>query len=149
MRFHPVTIRRATAADPVAILGCLRLAFEPYRESYTPDAYQDTVLTPETIHNRLASMSVLVAVATDGRIVGTLSQQVVGHDEGHLRGMAVLPAYMGPGVAEQLLFTAERELRDRLCSRISLDTTEPLRPGLSEVAQVTSMRVERAAVMVA
>lgn len=123
----PVTVRRATAADAAAILGCLRSAFEPYRESYTSDAYQDTVLTPETIHDRLASMSVLVAVATDSTTVGTLSHQVMGHDEGHLRGMAVLPAYMGTGVAEQLLLTAERELRDRQCSRISPDTTEPLR----------------------
>jgi hypothetical protein len=58
-----VTIRPATAADADAIPACLRSAFEPYRENCTADAYRDTVLTAKTIHDRLASMSVLVAVS--------------------------------------------------------------------------------------
>jgi len=41
-------IRNATYEDCSAILECLRSAFAPYRESYTPDAFLDTVLTPET-----------------------------------------------------------------------------------------------------
>ena len=122
-----MSIRKATSADAEGILGCLRAAFEPYRESYTPDAYRDTVLTAESLDERLASMSVLVAVTPEGAIVGTLAHQGIGIDEGHLRGMAVLPEYAGTGVAEQLLTRAERELRDLRCSRVSLDTTEPLR----------------------
>jgi hypothetical protein len=43
-----VSIRRARPTDAGAILECLRSAFEPYRASYTPDAYRDTVLTSET-----------------------------------------------------------------------------------------------------
>jgi GNAT superfamily N-acetyltransferase len=46
--------------------------------------------------------------------------------EGHVRGMAVLPEWRGHGVADQLLETVDSEFRSRECSRISLDTTEPL-----------------------
>ena len=40
--------------------------------------------------------------------------------------MAVLPAWQGAGVAALLLDAAERELRDKGCSLVTLDTTEPL-----------------------
>jgi GNAT superfamily N-acetyltransferase len=122
-----VAIRKATSADAEGILRCLRAAFEPYRESYTPDAYRDTVLTSESLDERFASMSVLVAVTPEGTIVGTVAHHGIGIDEGHLRGMAVLPDHAGTGVAEQLLMRAERELGDLRCLRVSLDTTEPLR----------------------
>jgi GNAT superfamily N-acetyltransferase len=122
-----VSIRKAESADAGAILRCLRSAFEPYRESYTPDAYRDTVLTSESISERFASMSVLVAVTPDGTIVGTISHQVIGGEEGHVRGMAVLPEYAGTGVADRLLTATEGVLRDQGCSRVSLDTTAPLR----------------------
>jgi ribosomal protein S18 acetylase RimI-like enzyme len=61
---------------------------------------------------------------------GTVAWQVAGPAEGHLRGVAVLPAHAGTGVAEQLLTAAERALRERGCVRISLDTTEPLRRAI-------------------
>ena len=108
------------------ILDCLRIAFEPYRISYTPGAFADTVLSPETIQQRLASMCIFVAVNDDSGIVGTVGCAVVDAHEGHLRGMAVLPEWQGRGVAEQLLQAAEAELASSLCSRITLDTTEPL-----------------------
>src|SRR5205807_10201216 len=41
--------RNATYEDCSAILECLRPAFAPYRESYTPEAFLDTVLSPETL----------------------------------------------------------------------------------------------------
>ncbi len=41
--------------------------------------------------------------------------------------MAVLPEWQGRGVAEQLLRAVEDHLRSRGCSRITLDTTEPLK----------------------
>jgi GNAT superfamily N-acetyltransferase len=119
-------IRKATPADAGAILECLRSAFEPYRSRYTPDAYRDTTLTPETILARLASMSVLVAVAPDADIVGTIASAVSETGVGHLRGMAVLPSWQGAGVAAVLLDAAERELRAKGCSLVTLDTTEPL-----------------------
>ena len=126
MTASPFTVRHATPADAGAILDCLYSAFEPYRARYTPDGYRDTTLAPETIRERLASMSVLVAVDRGGEIVGTIACAVASAGVGHLRGMAVLPTWQGAGVAALLLDAAERELRDKGCSLVTLDTTEPL-----------------------
>ena len=124
-----VAIRRATAGDAQGILDCLAAAFEPYRTSYTREAYLDTVLTPETIQRRLQSMTVLVAIA-DACVIGTIACSMIHHQEGHLRGMAVLPEWLGRGIAERLLLAAEGELAQRGCSRITLDTTEPLQRAM-------------------
>jgi ribosomal protein S18 acetylase RimI-like enzyme len=120
------SVRDAAAADADGVLRCLSAAFEPYRDQYSADAWRDTVLSAETIHDRLSSMSVLVAVTPAGEIVGTIASQVVSPEEGHLRGMAVLPAWQGAGVAGALLKAAERRLGAGRCARISLDTTAPL-----------------------
>jgi len=121
-----VTIRRATIADSDGILDCLRLAFEPYRERYSPAAYADTVMSADTIERRLSAMVVLVANDPSGAIVGTIGYSMMDHVEGHLRGMAVAPDRHGTGVGQRLLDRAERDLKQLGCSRITLDTTEPL-----------------------
>jgi len=123
-------IRKAAAEDAPAILHCLAMAFAPYRASYTPGAWLDTVLTPETIAQRLGTMSVLVAVSPQESIVGTIACAAIEPTEGHLRGMAVLPAWQGGGVAEALLLAAEAELVNQSCVRITLDTTEPLQRAM-------------------
>ena len=120
------TIRKAQAEDARGILDCLETAFEPYRTSYTLAGFRDTVLTPETIHTRLATMTAFVATDGSGRVIGTVAGGTVDRSEGHLRGMAVLPDWQGRGVAEQLLTTVEGHLRSIGCSRVTLDTTEPL-----------------------
>lgn len=122
-----MTVRRAEEQDAPAILACLRAAFEPYRERYTPGAFVDTVLTPERLGTRLQAMRVFVAIAPDGVLAGTIAAAVVDGQEGHLRGMAVAPEWQGRGVAQRLLATAIAELRASGCTRVTLDTTEPLR----------------------
>ena len=121
------TIRKAQAGDASGILDCLETAFEPYRTSYTPEGFRDTILTPETIHTRLGTMTAFVATDESGRVIGTVAGGGVDQSEGHLRGMAVLPEWQGRGVAGQLLRRVEDHLRGMGCSRITLDTTEPLR----------------------
>ena len=120
------SIRRATTDDADTILDCLRSAFEPYRDRYTPEAFLDTTLTADTVRARLAAMAVFVAAGPSGEVVGTIACAPVGGGEGHLRGMAVLPAWHGRGVAGKLLEAAEAELRRKGCTRVTLDTTEPL-----------------------
>jgi GNAT superfamily N-acetyltransferase len=131
------TIRKAGVEDALGILKCLIAAFEPYRQQYTPEGFRDTTLTAETVHQRLGTMSVYVAIDEPNRrtVVGTIGCNVVGQEhggslEGHIRGMAVLPEWQGRGVAEQLLATAEQELRTRGCARITLDTTAPLQRAI-------------------
>jgi ribosomal protein S18 acetylase RimI-like enzyme len=103
----------------------LRSAFAPYERDYTPAAYQDTVLTRETLDRRLHDMCVLVAV-NKSEVVGTLAYNVMPGGHGHLRGMAVIPECQGRGIASRLLHQAEFELRAHHCRRSTLDTTAPL-----------------------
>jgi len=125
-----VSVRKATSADASGILARLSAAFEVYRDSYTPAAFADTILTPETLHGRLQVMTVSVATETSGEIVGTIACSVVNPEEGHIRGMAVLPTAQGSGVAGRLLAHAEAYFRQRNCERVSLDTTAPLKRAI-------------------
>lgn len=111
-------------------MTCLRAAFDEYRESYTPAAFEDTVLSPARLRKRMDEMSLFVAVTEEGAIVGTVGCGWVDRDEGHLRGMAVRPDRAGTGVAQRLLEAAEHELRQRRCSRVTLDTTAPLQRAI-------------------
>lgn len=123
-------IRPASNADAAGILQCLAEAFEPYRESYSVAGFLDTVLTPETLAQRLKSMTVFVAVTQSGTVVGTVACSVIDQEEGHLRGMAVRTGWHGTGLAQRLLDRAESELRARKCSRVTLDTTAPLQRAM-------------------
>jgi GNAT superfamily N-acetyltransferase len=125
MTSPPFRIGRATLDDADGILNCLRAAFEPYRTQYTPGAYADTIMTADTVRQRIQGMTVLVARRDAGPIIGTIGADV--HEtEGHLRGMAVAPSSQGSGVADQLLHAIETELRAEGCTRVTLDTTAPL-----------------------
>jgi len=124
------SIRRATKEDAAGILACLRAAFEGYRDLYTSAAFLDTVLTPETLKERFEKMAVFVAVSSAQGIIGTIACGVASEEEGHLRGMAVFPSICGTGIAAQLLNQAESELSARGCTRITLDTTEPLKRAM-------------------
>ena len=124
------SIRRAKLEDAAGILDCLRLAFEPYRQMYSPQGFRDTVLTPETLPARLEAMSVFVAVTARHQIIGTIGYAPISgqESEGHIRGMAVHPDWQGAqhGVATALLAIAEEHLRKQACTRVTLDTTAPL-----------------------
>jgi GNAT superfamily N-acetyltransferase len=121
-----VSIRKAKGEDSPGILACLREAFEEFRERYTREGFLETVLTPTRLGERLEAMSVFVAVNSREQVVGTIASSVVSLEEGHLRGMAVLPSMRGTGIAAQLLRRAEAELAQFRCARVTLDTTEPL-----------------------
>ena len=125
-----MSIRKATSADACGILACLSAAFEVYRDSYTHAAFADTILTPETIQRRLQEMTVFVETEKSGVIVGTIACGVVNPEEGHIRGMAILPTAQGRGIAAGLLTHAEAHFRQNNCNRISLDTTAPLKRAI-------------------
>jgi ribosomal protein S18 acetylase RimI-like enzyme len=124
-----IAIRRAQVEEAESICDCLKSAFEPFRSHYTPGAFQDTVPGPAALRQRLVDMTVYVAITPNDEIVGTIASSVEGV-EGHLRGMAVRPAWQGRGIAEQLLLTAQGDLIASGCTRITLDTTMPLRRAI-------------------
>jgi ribosomal protein S18 acetylase RimI-like enzyme len=125
-----ITIRRALVGEAGGVRRCLASAFEPFRYQYTRDAFEDTVPTADAIRERMGKLSVYVAVAGTREIVGTAAYRVEG-DEGHMRGMAVHPAWQGHGIADRLLRTVESDLLAAGCARITLDTTEPLHRAIS------------------
>jgi GNAT superfamily N-acetyltransferase len=118
-------IRPAVEADRTGILKCLREAFEPYRRQYTTEALKDTVLDSDFLTARMRTMHIVVAEA-DAQVIGTIAGVEHEPGEGHLRGMAVLPEFKGTGLAAQLLEAIEAWLRTRGCTRVTLNTTEPL-----------------------
>src|SRR5205085_10387464 len=71
-----------------------------------------------------------VAASETGEVFGTISCAALERGEGHIRGMAVLPAWQGTPIAQRLLATAEQELRRQGCNRASLDTTAPLQRAI-------------------
>lgn len=123
-RVNSFQIRRATEDDGREILACLAAAFAPFREQYTPDAFADTVLDSFTLQARIREMCLFVAMSNE-TIVGTIGCKAAG-EEGHLRGMAVLPEWQGTEVASALLEAAETELLTAGCKFVTLDTTRPL-----------------------
>lgn len=127
---HEFTIRPAKLDDARAILQCLRSAFEPYRNQYTPQAYLDTVMAPDSVIERLRDMTLLVALDVQKNLVGTIGGAAVSVGEGHLRGMAVPPQHQGRGIAQLLLDAMEKLLRNEGCTRITLDTTKPLQRAI-------------------
>ncbi len=81
----------------------------------------------------MREMCVLVALSrtadSEGKIAGTIGCKANG-EEGHLRGMAVLPEWQGTAVASALLAAAEAELRNAGCKYVTLDTTMPLQRAI-------------------
>ncbi len=126
---HPLRtkIRIARVADVPGLLACLDAAFLPFRGAYTPRAYTATVLSESTARRRLRSMTVLIAEDRRHRIVGTVSIQRASPRHAHLRGMAVVPALQGSGVATALVDQAIERAGDLGFERITLETTRPLR----------------------
>lgn len=126
MQSAKFVIRKANPSAGPAILTCLQSAFEPFRAEYTAEAFEDTILTPDSLALRFSTMQIYVAEAPDGQIVGTIACNVSNPAEGHLRGMAVAPAWQGSGVAGALLRAAEAALAEQGCIRVTLDTTQVL-----------------------
>jgi ribosomal protein S18 acetylase RimI-like enzyme len=120
------TIRRARPEDLAGVGECLAAAFEPYRASYTDGAYGDTVPSLNELSRRAENLRIFAAVDRRGRVVATVGAGLVSPSEGHLRGMAVLPEHQGEGLADEMLATAEAELKTAGCTRVTLDTTQPL-----------------------
>jgi len=75
-------------------------------------------------------MTVLVAVDAQDNVAGTIAGVAVSSSESYLRGMAVPPEGHGRGVRQRLLQAMEKHLIGGGCTRVSLDTTEPLQRAM-------------------
>ena len=121
-------IRLAEYQDAKEIHEVILSAFEEYRHYYTPEGFVDTVMSEETTIERTKEMSLYVAVDQEGLIIGTIGWQKVSTDEGHIRGMAVIPKRQGKtSPAATLLKIVEDDARSKGCNILTLDTTKVLK----------------------
>lgn len=121
-------IRLATIEDAKAVHEVLIAAFEEYRFFYSPAGFTDTVLSEEEAKDRIKEMKVYVAVDRNGKIIGTIGWQKLNKEEGHIRGMGVIPSRQGKrSPATMLLKCVEREAQLENCKILTLDTTEILK----------------------
>ena len=128
-------VRRATENDVPLVLMRLHEAFASFRDAYTPGAWADTVLDRESCRRRVQSMSVFLAFEGDEDAIGTIAcaaqEPATPERDGHIRGMAVRPAWYGTGVADALLNAALQELRSSGCVSATLDTVAPLERAIA------------------
>jgi ribosomal protein S18 acetylase RimI-like enzyme len=87
-------------------------------------------------------MTVYVADVPDFEVVATLASSIDGK-EGHLRGMAVLPAWQGHFVADHLLRSVEDDLVEAGCERLTLGTALPLERAIRFYERHGFLRSER------
>ena len=118
--------RNATYEDCCAILECLRPAFAPYRESYTPEAFLDTVLTPETLAIRGGLPCGEGALRHPPKPCKRWFRRLRRTCPLQPRPTSPIGGGKGSGVSTCLLERAEDELRKAGCGIVTLDTTEPL-----------------------
>ncbi|MFX1494890.1 MAG: GNAT family N-acetyltransferase [Promethearchaeota archaeon] len=122
------TIRLATIKDAKAVHEVLLAAFEDYRSFYSPEGFTDTILSEQRAKDRIKEMKVYLAVDQHGKIIGTIGWQKLNKDEGHIRGMGVIPSQQGRnGPAALLLRQVERDAQLENCKILTLDTTEILK----------------------
>ena len=73
-------------------------------------------------------MRLSLILVKNGMVIGTIGWQKVSENEGHIRGMAVLPERQGKNSpATALLQVVENDARSKVCTYLTLDTTAPLK----------------------
>jgi hypothetical protein len=101
------SVRKAFIADAVQILDCLKEAFAPFRDAYTPEAFLDTVLTPAALEQRLKIMPCLWPWTVPRTLWGlwAVSSQ--------LQGKVIFAAW------RYVRFGKAQALRQNCCNRLS------------------------------
>jgi N-acetylglutamate synthase-like GNAT family acetyltransferase len=121
-------IRKANPQDAKNIHEVIFSAFEEYRNYYSSEGFEDTVMSEELVLKRMKFMTIYVAVDKKGKIIGTIGWQRISEEEGHVRGMAVLPEWWGSNSpASALLHIVEKDAFINKCQYLTLDTTAILK----------------------
>lgn len=126
-----VKIKRAVREEVQEIHRVLSESFEPYRRSYTQEAYNVTVVSSEEIQKRIddPEIEVLVAVCDD-KIIGTATINLQAKEELYIASMGVRPATQGKGTGRRILEEIQRRAKQKKCKTISLECYEPLKSAI-------------------
>jgi len=116
-----VEIRLAQPGDEKDISSLIFEAFSPFRDKYTPDAFEYTAASVETVRERFPEGPVWLAYI-GGEPVGTVS----GLPEDvrfYIRSMAIKPTVQRAGIGQRLLDTLEAFAREAGYTKLYLYTT--------------------------
>lgn len=106
-------IRRADVTDAAAIADVLRRAFLEFEPLYTPQGFAATTPAEFQIRRRIEEGPAWVALWQD-EIAGTAAAVLQGEKGLYVRGVAVLPAARGCGIAEAMMQEVERFARNEV-----------------------------------
>ncbi len=135
-----VEIRLAVLGDEAAIATLIFEAFLPFRDQYTPDAFDYTAASDDTISERFAEGPMWLAYI-DGEAVGTVSG-LPEEERFYIRSMAVKPSAQGKQVGQKLLDVLEKHARKEDFEKLYLYTTFVL-PGARPLYEKNGFYVVR------
>jgi N-acetylglutamate synthase-like GNAT family acetyltransferase len=110
----------------------LSKAFEPYRNHYTDEALNATILSPDIIKNRILNQKYeIFVVKIDKQIVGTVSLSMKDQYQLYIRSMAVHPEYQKRGIGLFILKNISKFAKRKNIKTISLETSKPLKRAIN------------------
>lgn len=122
-----IEIRNAKNFDIQAIYEVLSEAFQPYRQDYTEEAYNATVISPDEIEERMnEKQTEMLVIIYHNKIVGTATITMKQNNELYIRSMAVRPHIQRKGIGSLILDEIDRRAQQKNCTIISLECYEPL-----------------------
>ncbi|MGD9589046.1 MAG: GNAT family N-acetyltransferase [Pyrinomonadaceae bacterium] len=135
-----LSIRLAEPGDEDIIAALILEAFAPFREQYTPDAFEYTAATAKRIRERYDEGPMWLA-AFDGEFVGTVSGLPDG-ERFYIRSMAIKPSAQRLGIGQKLLEALETYGREEGFEKLYLYTTHVL-PGARRLYEKNGFYVLR------
>lgn len=135
-----VKTRLAIPGDEAIIASLIFEAFLPFRDQYTPDAFDYTAASAERISDRFAEGPMWLAYI-DGEAVGTVSG-LAEEERFYIRSMAVKPSAQGKQVGQKLLDVLESHSREAGFEKLYLYTTFVL-PGARPLYEKNGFYVVR------
>ena len=125
-------IRPANIFDAKNIHHILSEAFKPYKEFYTKEAYNNTVISTDKIIKRINNPDFYIIVALiEDKIVGTTTIYNENHNCLHILTMAVDPQFQKKGIGYNLLSYIHNIAREKKFQQISLESYKPLKKAIA------------------
>lgn len=133
-------VRLARPGDEETIAALILAAFHPFRDQYTPDAFEYTAATVDRIRERFAEGPMWLA-SYGGEMVGTVSGLPEG-ERFYIRSMAIKPSAQRIGIGQKLLDALEKHARGERFEKLYLYTTHVL-PGARRLYEKNGFYVSR------
>lgn len=122
-----IRIRKADYNDIQEIHTILYESFTPYREYYTEEAFDVTVVPPHEIMKRINNeQSDVLVTIFENKIIGTATIELQEGLNLHIRSVVVKPEYQRKGIGHLILEEISRLAKEQHVITLSLDCFGPL-----------------------